>query len=416
MKSVKRGEIKDTQNRIIWLCLFIYSTAYFGRYSFSSSINALIDNYGVSKAQTGLVMTFFFVAYGIGQVINGILCRHYPARYIFPIALSGSAAINLFMFFFIKSGYIADYFYLVKYIWLLNGVVQSLFWTSVIFIMGKNIEKKNVPKAGLAIGMAVPGGTFLAYSISSLFAHFEIFESSFLLAAAMMIIAAISWLLLFSPHERQDLNEDDEPEKEEKSGGRKKLSRFALFTFAGLAVFAVSNNFIKDGLHTFIPTILKEQYDFSKSASLILATGIYVVGVFGAILVKKINEKVKNLISLAIIFAAAIAIFIGLITVFLKVSAIPVVLFFTLVMLLSYGVNNIVTSLGPLTLREELNPGTVAGLLDGFCYVGSALSTYMLGSIADHYGWTAVLLSVLTVLLIAIAVASTLRTILKHKE
>ena len=53
-------------------------------------------------------MTFFFVAYGAGQVVNGIFCRHYPARYVFPLALSGSAAINVVMFVFIKAGYIAD--------------------------------------------------------------------------------------------------------------------------------------------------------------------------------------------------------------------------------------------------------------------------------------------------------------------
>ena len=415
MKNITGSEKKDTQNLIIGLCLFVYTMAYFGRYSFSSSINSIIENYGVSKAGTGLVMTFFFVSYGIGQVVNGILCRHYPARYIFPLALSGSAAINVFMFIFIKTGYIADYFYLVKYIWCLNGLAQSFLWTSIIFIMGKNIEKKNLAKAGLAIGMAVPAGTFLAYSVSSLFAHFDIFEFSFLLAAIMMIIAAFSWLVFFSPHKREDESEEEKV-RGKREGSRRKISRFALLTFAGLAVFAVSNNFIKDGLHTFIPTILKEQYDFSKSASLILATGIYVVGVFGAILVKKINEKVKNLISLAIIFTAAIAVFIGLITAFLKISAVPVVLFFTTVMLLSYGVNNIVTSIGPLHLRDEINPGTAAGLLDGFCYVGSSLSTYTLGAIADNYGWSAVLLSVLTVVILAIAASSTLRIVLKKQK
>ncbi|MBO4433642.1 MAG: MFS transporter [Clostridia bacterium] len=414
MKSFKNNAEKDTQNRIIWLCLFIYSIAYFGRYSFSSSINSLIDNYHVSKAETGLVMTFFFVAYGIGQVINGIFCRHYPSRYIFPIALTGSAAINLFMFAFIKTGYIADHFYLVKYIWLLNGISQSLLWTSIIFVLGKNIEKNNLAKAGLAIGMAVPGGTFLAYSVSSLMAHFKIFEFSFALAAVMMLVAALTWLLLFSPHERQDLDENL-PDGKDKSGGRNKMSRLAVLTFAGLAVFAVSNNFIKDGLHTFIPTILKEQFDFSNSASLILATVVYVIGVLSAIVVKRINEKIKNLISLAIVFFLATATFIGLITAFLKISFIPVVLLFTLVMLSSYGVNNIVTGIGPLYLRDEINPGTAAGMLDGFCYVGSALSTYTLGSIADHFGWTAVILTILTIVLLAIAAAGTLRAIARHK-
>ncbi|MBO4433343.1 MAG: MFS transporter [Clostridia bacterium] len=416
MKGVKGSDSRDTQNLIIWLCLFVYSMAYFGRYSFSSSINSLIENYGVSKAETGLVMTFFFVSYGVGQVINGIFCRHYPPRYIFPMALTGSAAINLLLFAFIETGYIADYFYLVKYIWLLNGIAQSFLWTSIIFILGKNIEKSNVPKAGLVIGMSVPGGTFLAYSVSSLFAHYKIFEYSFVLAAVMMLIAAFTWMFLFSPHKRQNETEEQESKAEEQPGAKHKISRLAAFTFAGLAVFAVSNNFVKDGLHTWIPTILKEMYNFKNSASLILATAIYVLGVFGAVAVKKANAKIKNLVSLAIVFFTAMAIFIGFITAFLNVSSIPVILFFTLVMITSYGLNNIVTSLGPLDLRSEINPGVAAGLLDGFCYVGSALSTYVLGVIADNYKWHAVLLTVLFIVLLATAVASTLRILSKRKQ
>ena len=97
---------RDTQNLIIILCWFVYSSAYFGRYSFSSGINSIIGNYGVSKAETGLVMTFFFVAYGIGQVVNGFLCKRYSERYTFPVGLGGSAVINIVIFTIIKTGLI----------------------------------------------------------------------------------------------------------------------------------------------------------------------------------------------------------------------------------------------------------------------------------------------------------------------
>ena len=41
-------------------------------------------------------------------------------------------------------------------------------------------------------------------------------------------------------------------------------------------------------------------------------------------------------------------------------------------------------------MRGKVNSGFYAGILNGFCYVGSTISSYGLGYVAEHYGWTAV--------------------------
>ena len=60
------------QNLIIILCWAVYTFAYFGRYGYNSNITPIMADYGITKADAGLVSTFFFFAYGIGQVVNGI--------------------------------------------------------------------------------------------------------------------------------------------------------------------------------------------------------------------------------------------------------------------------------------------------------------------------------------------------------
>ena len=81
------------------MCFLVYSIAYFGRYSYNANITLIIDDYGVTKAQAGLVATFFFFAYGVGQVINGILSSRYNKRILFPTVLLVSSAINLALYF-----------------------------------------------------------------------------------------------------------------------------------------------------------------------------------------------------------------------------------------------------------------------------------------------------------------------------
>jgi sugar phosphate permease len=57
---------------------------------------------------------------------------------------------------------------------------------------------------------------------------------------------------------------------------------------------------------------------------------------------------------------------------------------------LMLAINNVITSMMPLELRNNINPGLMAGLVNAFCYVGSTLSAVILGDIADQESWALV--------------------------
>ena len=45
----------------------------------------------------------------------------------------------------------------------------------------------------------------------------------------------------------------------------------------------------------------------------------------------------------------------------------------------------------PLNLKDKVNSGRLAGVLNGFCYLGSTLSTYTLGAVSEtSVGWLGV--------------------------
>ena len=48
---------------LIFLGWLVYATSYLGKVNYSANITQIIDFYGVSKAQAGMVPTFFFFAY-----------------------------------------------------------------------------------------------------------------------------------------------------------------------------------------------------------------------------------------------------------------------------------------------------------------------------------------------------------------
>ena len=74
-------------------------------------------------------------------------------------------------------------------------------------------------------------------------------------------------------------------------------------------------------------------------------------------------------------------------------------------MCMMHGVNNVITSIAPLKMRDKIEPGRIAGILNGFCYMGSTISAYGLGAIADHSGgWNAVFNLLLSACVVGIVV------------
>ena len=71
---------------------------------------------------------------------------------------------------------------------------------------------------------------------------------------------------------------------------------------------------------------------------------------------------------------------------------------FGFILCLLHAINSVITAIAPLKLRKNAESGKIAGVLNGFCYLGSTMSSYGLGYIADNGGWK----MVFTVLFVAI--------------
>ena len=80
------------------------------------------------------------------------------------------------------------------------------------------------------------------------------------------------------------------------------------------------------------------------------------------------------------------------------------------------GVNSLLGSIMPLDLRARATPGFISGLFDAFCYVGSAVSSFGLGSVADAYGWSTVFLIYLSVLAVPVVCAVVSLFFLRRKK
>lgn len=384
---------KNSTTLTIFLCWLAYTVAYLGRYSYSSNILLIEQFYKVTHAQAGTVTTMFFFAYGIGQVVHGILSKYYDKRLIVSLALIISSIINILVF-------VGMPFSVIKYLWLVNGICQSVLWPTLISTLSKNIPTNKIKTAMLAMSSTVALGTAVIYGLSSLFSLMNNgFIYVFLIASILMIVVAIVWFILYNKATTDNVESANTEQKEETVivKQKKKVEKAVLFVVVILGLFAVVDNLVKDGLNTWTPSILKETFALPESLSIILSLVLPILGMGGTLFVTYLSKKIKSFISLAgVIFLMAFGV-IGLIIIFLSPTfasinlmwIIPIILL-GIVSLLMHAANSVITSMAPLYMRDKMDSGLLAGVLNGSCYVGSTISSYGLGVIADNSGWNAV--------------------------
>ena len=352
-----------------------------GRYSYASNITAIRDAFQVSHADAGLVTTCFFFSYGAGQITNGILCRHYNKRYVIAAALVLSSVLNAAVFCDVP-------FACMKYLWLLNGAIQSVLWSSLIGILSETLESKDFAKAAVIMSITVPVGIFLVYGLSALLAVWGGWRYSFLGSAVIMTAVAVLW---FAMYKRAFGRREKSCGREKTCKVQCKASRFLILMIIVMGILAAISNLVKDGLTKWVPSILKEKFGLHDSLSILLTLVLPLFGVFGAACDTIMNRKIKSFIMISGIWYLFTAAGIGVVMLFFKTDLWGVVLIlFGCLSLFMHAVNSLVTSIAPMYMRDQIDSGLLAGLMNGCCYVGSTISSYVLGSVADAFGWNSV--------------------------
>ncbi len=373
-------------NFLIFLCWAAYTAAYVGRLNYNASMVEILSQMDITKEAAGTVSSFFFFAYGTGQLVNGLFSKKYNTKYSVTLALSASCIINLAMTF--CQGIDA-----MKYLWFLNGVFQSILWSSLIKTLSDNLADSKLSKAVMVMSTTVASGTFVAYGLAALFSYLSFNWTTIFYVASMLVGAvAVLWFIGMSTIKKE------KPESEIveiKTKSKLSFKSAFIISFTVILISAVTNGFIKDGITTWVPSILKEEFGVSSSLSIIVTLLLPILSVFGTTLVNALHKKQKDENALNGIFYFATVILTVLIILTLNLKSVPLtlILFGGIACLMS-AVNNVITSVVPLYSRDKIDSGFSAGLLNAFCYVGSTLATSMLGRIADTKGWNNVFICI----------------------
>lgn len=162
MEQQKNKEkILSAGTLIFVACWAAYCASYLGRINYTAALTAIVADGVFSKSHAGFIGTVYFFCYGAGQIFSGILGDRVSPYKMIGAGLAGTVCANIIMPL-CSSSYIT-----MSIIWGLNGIVQSMLWTPVLYIIATVLPEEQRSRACLHIASSFPIGSLLSYVISA---------------------------------------------------------------------------------------------------------------------------------------------------------------------------------------------------------------------------------------------------------
>ena len=372
----------------IWSC---YATYYFGKVNLSIVVPALLATYNnLSLMNVGLVSSGFFFAYAFGQFLHGQISERYNPFIYISIGLIGSAFVNLLL------GFSAGFFVLLFVGETIDGIFQSMGWSSCVRANALTQEAENRERTTTILGTSYQAGNSIAWLISSYVVGAWGWRAGFWVAALFLFVRGI--LLLLTKPEMKF-----KPSKKVNIQIKDTLS--PPIVFSGLALCFL--NMVRYGVITWMPLYLFQNQnlvveDMGKVGLQVCL--IPIAGIIGTLVYNRFKVS-KDVITIIFLIFLSISFLIFPFTKGLMATIVLLIGSFFL-----YGPHVFLVTTMPTRFVDQQIVAASTGFIDGMGYIGTVLVGVIIPIIVKSSGnndWTNVfifwaVLSVITAIFVGI--------------
>lgn len=371
-----------------------YAVYYFTRRSFNAIMPQLLDDLGLTKADVGLMLTLFYVIYGISRFVSGMMSDYANPRYFMGFGLMITGVINIL--FGMSSSLIA-----LMFLWSMNAFFQGFGWPPCAKLLtswysrnergswwalcntSHNIGGGVIPiLAGvLAVafswryGMVVPGVIAIAVG---LFLCFRLRDRP-----ASMGLPSVGIY-------RNDSLEIEQEQKSTQIPFWQMMVRY-VFTNKYIWLLAISYVFVyivRIGINDWGNLYLKEQHGYGLVAANSALTYLEIGGFIGTLVAGWGSDWLfkGNRIPMNIIFMVGIFISVGLLWALKIDSYLLNSACFFLIGFFIFG-PQMLTGMAAAEAAHKGSAGAATGFVGIFGYLGAALSGWPLAKVMESYSW-----------------------------
>lgn len=395
---------KSWQLRIFITIWISYGSFYLCRANMSFALPGLAAEFGYSKTLLGLLGTALFIMYSIGQFVNGQLGDKFGARKLVFVGMVGSALLNIAFSF-------TTAFTFMLIVWGLNGYFQSMGWAPQVKTMANWFTVKQRGKWMGLMGSCYQIGNAYSWLLASYLAATYGWRTIFWLPAIIFLVSSIHFVtrLRNAPEEvglppieqLRKIMEPGEGVKPDAVAGAAKDEHMGFAYTIKICVtnpriWAVAISFfcldiIRYGFFYWAPVYLIEAQGASITSAGLKVAVLPLAGSAGAIVTGWATGKFFQNRRAPVI---AICLFGLAIFSYLFYNAPPGAWVWSLICLAvvgfcTYGPHVLMVGHAAQDFAGRKAAASAAGFIDGFGYIGAAMTGVFTGWLVDHYGWYA---------------------------
>lgn len=378
------------ENRIesryfFWFIWIMYAVVFMTKNCFNAALTSIVAEGLLTKSQTGLMTSVFYLVYAPLQIVGGLTADRYSPEKLINIGLFGGALANIVIFF-------NQNYYVMLIAWIFNAIAQFGLWPGVFKIISSQLVRSERNMMTFYISFSLSFGMFLSYLVSALLVHWKM---NFLVSGVALLVFAIGMKLYckhLNPYMKWD-RKQDKTDGSPKSNGE--MSTRKLFWSSGffvVIVIAFMRGTLDQASKTLAPVMLMENYEnISPSVGNLFNLLIILFGILGTIFVKIVlypkwvrNELKGLMVLLVMAFPTTIMLlFIG------KISMVQTILALCISSAIFVG-SNLFLSYYTNCFVEYGKTATIAGAINASAAMGIVVAGYGFLRISEIWNWQAV--------------------------
>ena len=391
----------------------MYASYYMCRYNFRFATPGMVDEFHFNTFQITSILSAWSVAYGFGQLLNGLLTDRIGGRTAMLIGAAGTISLNFIYGFASFTGTFSTF----ALIWLVNGYFQSFGAPGMIKINAAWFNRTERGTFAGIFGFMIQSGQFAINNLAPLLlAGFVIGtwtagqgEWRWLFRIPPLITAFMAVLVALIPRETPEAAGYPGLIHDELSAGETGVrvsireSFVTIFTHPLVWFYAVAyacTGAVRNSSDQLAVLYFVEQLklDVAKSAAAHWTMNLMpLVAVFGSLASGIVSDKFfkghRSPVAMGLYFGQSVVIIIAAMIIYSGfVGPTPAGVFlgcFFLVMI-SLTVNSthsLVGAAAPMDIGGRRMSGFASGVIDSFQYFGAAIALPATGWLIDRYGW-----------------------------
>ncbi len=389
---------------LIAACLFLsFAFISLTKNGFSSAMVFIVEEGVLTKSQTGVITSSFYIIYGFLQIVGGLLADRWHPERLITIGFIGAGFANLVIYF-------NQSYWVMLGAWIFNALTQFPVWPSIFKIISSMISPSVRRGAMFLMTFATSTGLVFGYVVAAFVSRWQL---NFLISSIGLFSIALLWSIVWSFSLRKSemkLNEAEAPTvpHHDEHPNFKLVPTLIKSGVIYVIFFNFVANVFQIGIKSFVPSIIRESYDnVSSSFATIISIIVFVTGALGSLFAKFWYPKpFKNEVrifatafSLSLIPCGAI-LFVGKINYWIIIATMALLMVFLASSDLYYSyISSYFGKWG--------KSGTLSGIVNFAASFGVVFANFVLTRIADGFGWTVTLIVCFCLLLLGAILAGT---------